>query len=114
MQLAYQVPLLQLIAGNTNHGSDPFRVPVGSHIRILVVVAAIVGAPAGYVALRFYATDGTAYQVWGQGVPAAGTWFADFTLATEFIDFYFLQAGGVNTSTITIEVIISPPDSTPA
>uniref|UniRef100_A0A6H1ZY56 Uncharacterized protein n=1 Tax=viral metagenome TaxID=1070528 RepID=A0A6H1ZY56_9ZZZZ len=114
MQLAYQVPMLQIVASNANFLSDPFRVPVGSNISMLYCVTALVGAPAGTIQLWFLNSNGDPVVVASVAVAALVSGRSALSMSPEFIQFSLTQAGGANTLTMSVDFIVQPSNSTPA
>jgi hypothetical protein len=114
MQLGYQVPVLQIVASNANFTSDWIRVPVGSSVRLTAAITAIVGAPAGTLFLEFANAnlDPVAIFTLACAAVSSSTNFANF--APEFARVRLAQAGGGNSLTMSADLIVIPPDSTPA
>jgi len=111
MQLAYQVPILRIVASNANYTSDWFRVPVGSTIRASICVTAIGGVPAGNIQVRGMNTNGDYISYGNLPCAALGTTTLIVECVSEFLRIYLAQAGGVNTLTLSMDFIVSPPES---
>jgi len=103
--------MLQIVASNAAFLSDYFRVPVGSTIRAQTCVTVIAGAPAGNIQLRGMNTIGNYISYGNMACAAVGTSTIILENSCEFLCIYLSQAGGVNTLTLSCDIIVMPPDS---